>query len=51
MAFFIHVAPTGWFTVGLAPIMTRTSALSTSDTGLDTAPEPKHSNKATTEDA
>ena len=50
-AFFINVAPTGWFTVGFEPIMITTSALLTSETGLETAPEPKHSNKATTDEA
>jgi hypothetical protein len=50
-AFLIQVAATGWFTVGLAPMMTTTSALVTSITGLDTAPEPMPSSRATTEDA
>jgi predicted molibdopterin-dependent oxidoreductase YjgC len=37
VAFFIKVAPTGWLTVGLEPIIITTSASFTSSTGLDTA--------------
>ena len=50
-AFFIHVAATGWFDVGLDPITTINSACSTSLTGLLTAPEPTPSNNAATLDA
>ncbi|MCY1370968.1 hypothetical protein D9M68_845700 [compost metagenome] len=50
-AFLIQLAATGWFTVGLAPITITTSALSTSITGLDTAPEPMPSSSAATDDA
>ena len=35
----MKVAATGWFTVGLAPIRKITSALATSRTWFDTAPE------------
>ena len=45
------VAATGWFTVGFAPMMTTTSALVTSITGFETAPEPMPSSSATTDDA
>ena len=51
IAFFIHVAATGWFTVGLEPISSTTSALVTSITGFDTAPDPMPSSRATTDDA
>ena len=50
-AFLIKVAATGWFTVGLAPITTITSASSTAMNGVDTAPEPMPSSSAATEDA
>ena len=50
-AFLIQVAATGWFTVGLAPITITTSALVTSITGLDTAPEPMPSSSAATDEA
>src|SRR5450830_220675 len=50
-AFLIQVAATGWLTVGLAPMMTITSALVTSITGFETAPEPMPSSRATTDDA
>ena len=50
-AFFIQVAATGWFTVGLAPMRITTSATVTSITGFDTAPEPMPSSSATTDDA
>ena len=50
-AFLIQVAATGWFTVGLAPIRITTSAIVTSITGLDTAPEPMPSSSATTDEA
>ena len=35
----MKVAATGWLTVGLAPITKMTSALATSRTWFDTAPE------------
>lgn len=50
-AFLIQLAATGWFTVGLAPITITTSALPTSITGLDTAPEPMPSSSAATDEA
>src|SRR6476619_4460592 len=51
-AFFIHVAATGWFEVGLEPITKITSAFSTtSETWFDTAPEPTPSSSAATDDA
>ena len=50
-AFFIQVAATGWFTVGLAPIRKITSAFITSRTWFDTAPELMPSMRAATEDA
>jgi hypothetical protein len=50
-AFLIQLAATGWFTVGLAPMTITTSACVTSITGLDTAPEPMPSSKATTDEA
>jgi hypothetical protein len=50
-AFLIQVAATGWLTVGLAPMTTMTSALVTSITGLDTAPEPMPSSSAATDEA
>ena len=50
-AFFIQVAATGWFTVGLAPIRITTSACVTSITGLLTAPEPMPSSSAATLEA
>ncbi len=50
-AFLIHVAATGWLTIGFAPISSTTSASSTSITGFDTAPEPMPSSSAATEDA
>ena len=50
-AFFIHVAATGWFTTGLAPMRNITSAFATSRTGLDTAPELMPSMSAATLDA
>src|SRR3977135_1022395 len=42
---------TGWFAVGLEPVMMTTSALATSPYGVDTAPEPTPSNSAVTEEA
>ena len=51
IAFFIKVAATGWFCVGLAPIIIATSAFLTSDTGAVTAPEPIVSINAATDDA
>jgi len=51
VAFFIHVAATGWFEVGFAPITKITSDSATSETWLDTAPEPMPSSSATTDDA
>ena len=39
-AFLIQLDATGWFTLGLAPMMMTTSALATSITGFETAPEP-----------
>jgi hypothetical protein len=50
-AFLIHVAATGWLTVGFAPISSTTSASITSITGLDTAAEPMPSSNAATLDA
>src|ERR1700677_2878060 len=50
-AFLIQVAPTGWFTVGLAPIRNITSAFATSRTWFDTAPELMPSISAATLDA
>ena len=50
-AFLIHVAATGWFDTGLAPISSTTSAFITSITGFDTAPEPMPSSSAATLDA
>ena len=50
-AFFIQVAATGWFTVGLAPMTKITSACSTSLTWLLTAPEPTPSSSAATLEA
>ena len=42
---------TGWFAVGLEPVMMTTSALATSAYVVDTAPEPMPSNSAATEEA
>ncbi len=50
-AFFIQVAATGWFTVGLAPMISTTSAFITSLTWFETAPEPTPSSSAATEEA
>ena len=50
-AFLIQVAATGWFTVGLAPMRSTTSAFVTSITGFDTAPEPMPSSNAKTDEA
>src|SRR4051812_16226866 len=50
-AFFIQVAATGWFEVGLAPIRKTTSASMTSLTWFDTAPEPTPSSRAATDEA
>jgi hypothetical protein len=50
-AFFIQVAATGWFTVGLEPMTRISSACSTSRTGLLTAPEPTPSSSAATLEA
>ena len=50
-AFLSQVAATGWLFVGLAPITKITSANCTSDTWLDTAPEPTPSSSAATLDA
>jgi hypothetical protein len=45
------VAATGWFSFGLAPITTMTSASSTAVNGAVTAPEPMPSINAATEEA
>ena len=50
-AFFIKVAATGWFWVGLAPITIATSAFLTSETGAVTAHVPIDSISAATEEA
>jgi hypothetical protein len=50
-AFFIQVAATGWFEVGLAPMRKMRPALATSFTWFDTAPEPMPSSSAATDDA
>ena len=50
-AFFINVAATGWFCVGLAPITIATSAFFISETGAVTAPEPIVSISAATDEA
>ena len=50
-AFLMKVAATGWFTLGLAPMTKITSALATSRTWLDTAPELMPSIRAATLDA
>jgi hypothetical protein len=50
-ASFMKVAATGWFSVGLQPVMSATSARSTSRTTLVTAPEPMPSSRAATEEA
>ena len=50
-AFFIQVAATGWFTVGLAPMTKITSAFITSRTWFDTAPELIPSMRAATLEA
>jgi hypothetical protein len=50
-AFLMKVAATGWFTVGLAPMTKITSALATSRTWFDTAPELMPSISAATLDA
>jgi hypothetical protein len=50
-AFFIHVAATGWFIVGFAPMTNSTSACSTSRTWFDTAPELMPSMSAATLEA
>ncbi len=46
-----NVAATGWFSVGLAPMMMMTSACSTSLKVAVTAPEPMPSISAATDDA
>ena len=48
-AFLKNVAATGWFSVGLAPITTMTSAFAASANGAVTAPEPIVSISAATE--
>ncbi len=50
-AFLIHVAATGWFEVGLEPMRKMNSAFATSETWLDTAPEPMPSSSAATDEA
>ncbi len=50
-AFLIQVAATGWFEQGLAPITSTRSALSTSLTWLETAPELRPSMSAATDEA
>ena len=50
-AFLMKVAATGWFTVGLAPITTMTSASSAAENGAETAPEFRPSISAATEEA
>ena len=50
-AFLMKVAATGWLTVGFAPITRMSSAASTSETGLETAPDPMPSSSAATLDA
>ena len=50
-AFFIHVAATGWFVVGLEPMTKIRPACSTSLTWLLTAAEPTPSNSAATLEA
>src|ERR1700749_4481216 len=50
-AFFMKVAATGWFTVGLAPITQITSASIAAEYGADTAPELNPSNSAAPEEA
>ena len=50
-AFLIQVAATGWFEVGLEPMRKMTSALATSDTWFETAPEPMPSSSAATDEA
>ncbi len=50
-AFFIQVAATGWLVVGFAPITKITSALATSHTWFETAPEPTPSSSAATDEA
>ena len=46
-----NVAATGWFSVGLAPMTTTTSASATAVNGAVTAPEPMPSRRAATDDA
>ncbi|MNC99321.1 hypothetical protein D3C83_175740 [compost metagenome] len=50
-AFLMKVAATGWFTVGRAPMTMITSASATSETGLETEPEPIAPSSAATEEA
>src|SRR5690606_20950023 len=50
-AFFIHVAATGWLTVGFEPMTKITSAFATSRTWFDTAPELRPSISAATLEA
>ena len=50
-AFLKKVAATGWFSVGLAPMTTITSASSAAMNGADTAPEPTPSRRPATEEA
>ncbi|MDT4859469.1 hypothetical protein FQZ97_939780 [compost metagenome] len=51
IAFLIQVAPTGWFCAGLAPMMSTTSACTTSRSGLVTTAEPRPSMSAATLEA
>ena len=50
-AFLMKVAATGWFTAGLAPMMTITSASSAAENGAETAPEFNPSISAATDEA
>ena len=50
-AFLKKVAATGWFSVGLAPITTITSASSAAMKGAVTAPEPMPSSRPATDEA
>jgi hypothetical protein len=50
-AFFIQVAATGWFTVGLAADDHDHVGVRRRLTGFDTAPEPRPSSSAATEEA
>ena len=50
-ACFKNVAATGWFSVGLAPMTTMTSASFAAANGAVTAPDPMPSSRAATDDA